>query len=288
MSALAVSTTSPVRSPQKSSSPAGTLKALATLSGRRFALSAKTPREILVPLLNPVFFALVIAPALAKVATNSHTGIDYMTFVAIATVGLLIPINCLFSGIGVIVDRQSGARRDLLAAPLPRALLVLGNYSVALTITAMQLVVLIIAASLRGAVFHTSVLGVLCFVAASLLLAIGMYGVAETLANKIEKQEEYIAAVPGVAILPFFFAGSLFPISVLPAALGAFAKVLPLTHALALMRYGLVDTRGLGLHEIWGSGDPAVLALRSLAVLAVFAAAFVAISIRVFTRSAVR
>ena len=40
-----------------------------------------------------------------------------MTFIALATVGLLIPLNCAFSGLGVIVDRQQGAMRELLVAP---------------------------------------------------------------------------------------------------------------------------------------------------------------------------
>src|SRR5437762_13072960 len=88
---------------------------LATLTRRRFALSARTPRELFVPLLTPILFALVIAPALAKVVGGvTATGLDYMTFVAIATAGLLVPINMMFSGIGVIVDRETGARRDLL------------------------------------------------------------------------------------------------------------------------------------------------------------------------------
>jgi ABC-2 type transport system permease protein len=258
-----------------------------TLVGRRFALSARTPREVIVPLVTPVFFALVIAPALAKVAHNALPGIDYMTFVAIATIGLLVPINCLFAGIGVIVDRQNGARRDLLAAPIPRAFLVLGNFAVALTITALQVAVLIVVARLRGAQFHTSLSGVLWSVAAAGLLAIGMYGIAEILASRVQKQEEYIGLVPAIAILPFFFAGSLFPISVLPAPVEAFAKVLPLTHALAILRFGLVDTHGVGLHEIWGAGDPTLLALRSLGILAAFGAAMFALSIRVFTRAAV-
>ena len=41
--------------------------AFATLARRRFALSARTPRELFVPLLTPILFAFVIAPALAKV-----------------------------------------------------------------------------------------------------------------------------------------------------------------------------------------------------------------------------
>ena len=266
----------------------GRLGALATLVGRRFSLTAHTPREIFVPLLTPILFALVIAPALAKTVGTFKPGIDYMTFVAIATAGLLIPINTMFSGIGVIVDRESGARRDMLAAPIPRPLVVFGNLAVAFAITALQVVVLIVAATLRGADFHTSATGIALFVGGASLLAVGMYGVAETLANRVPRVEEYIAAVPAIAIVPFFFAGSLFPVSALPVGLAWFARFLPLTHAIALMRYGLVDRAGMGLHDIWGMSNPTVMAALSLAVLAVFATAFTVISIRVFTKAAVR
>jgi hypothetical protein len=33
----------------------------------------------------------------------------------------VIPLTCTFAGIGVIVDRATGARRELLTAPIPRA-----------------------------------------------------------------------------------------------------------------------------------------------------------------------
>ncbi len=79
-----------------------------------------------------------------------------------------------------------------------------------------------------------------------MLLAIGMYGVAETIANRIPTVEEYTGAVPALAIVPFFFAGSLFPITALPRALAGFARVLPLTHALAVMRYALLDRTRAG------------------------------------------
>jgi ABC-2 type transport system permease protein len=266
----------------------GRLGALATLVGRRFSLTAHTPREIFVPLLTPILFALVIAPALAKTVGKFQPGIDYMTFVAIATAGLLIPINTMFSGIGVIVDRESGARRDMLAAPIPRPLVVFGNLAVAFAITTLQVVVLVVAAMLRGADFHTSSTGIALFVGGASLLAVGMYGVAETLANRVPKVEEYIAAVPAIAIVPFFFAGSLFPVSALPQGLAWFARFLPLTHAIALMRYGLVDRAGVGLHDIWGMSNPTVMAALSLAVLAAFAAAFTVISIRVFRKAAVQ
>ena len=262
--------------------------ALGTLTRRRFALTARTPRELFVPLLTPILFAVVIAPALAKTVGSFQPGIDYMTFVAIATAGLLVPLNTMFSGIGVIVDRESGARRDMLAAPIPRSLVVFGNLVVAFAITSLQVVALVGAALLRGAQFHTSVADSLWFVAGAGSLAVGMYGVAETLANRIPKVEEFIAATPAIAIVPWFFAGSLFPVKALPVGLAWFARFLPLTHALALMRYGLLDRAGTGLRDIWGMHDPAVMAALSLVVVVAFAVAFTLISIRVFTRAAVR
>jgi len=261
--------------------------AFATLVRRRMLLSARTPREILVPLLTPVLFAAVIAPALAKTA-HAVKGIDYQSYVALGTVGLLLPISCMFAGIGVIIDRQQGAQRDLLSAPVPRSLLVVGNLAVALLICGLQLGALIAVAALRGSDFRTTLTGTGWFAMAAVLLAVTMYGAAETLANRIEKQEEYIGAVPAIAIVPWFFAGSLFPISSLPSPLAAFAKVLPLTHALALMRYGLVDHRASGLREIWGWHNPSAMAAASLAVVATYAVVFTLVSVKVFARAAVR
>ena len=76
--------------------------ALSTLTRRRFTLSAHTPREILIPLLTPILFADVIAPALAQVIPATR-GIDYQSFVAVGTIGLLVPLSCILGGIGIIV-----------------------------------------------------------------------------------------------------------------------------------------------------------------------------------------
>src|SRR5712664_3764507 len=122
----------------------------ATLAGRRISLSAHTPREILAPLATPLLFALVIAPALAKlIPAAGPGGADYSTFVIVGTVGLLIPLTCTFAGIGVIVDRTTGARRELLAAPIPRSLIVLGNLAVAIAVSLLQVAALIVAGWLR-------------------------------------------------------------------------------------------------------------------------------------------
>jgi ABC-type polysaccharide/polyol phosphate export permease len=159
---------------------------------------------------------------------------------------------------------------------------------VVLAMCAFQVIALIGVAAVRGADFHVSASGIAWFAGAAVLFAVAMYGVAETLASRMPQQEEYIAATPVIAIVPWFFAGALFPIAALPGALTAFAKVLPLTHAMALMRYGLVDPKGTGLHDIWGMSNTTTEAWLSLGVVLAFAAALTFVAIRVFSRSAVR
>ena len=284
MSAIAEHAAVPLRRPRRP--PAA--GALITLARRRAVLTAGNPRQVLVPLLGPAVLAMVVAPALQVATGGLRSHIDYESFVGVGTVGLVVPLSCIFAGLSVIVDRHSGAQRELLAAPVPRAYLVIGNLLVALVLAALQVVVLIGLAALRGASFQITVSGVAWFTGAALLFTAFMYGLAETIASRVAKQEEYIGAVPIVAILPFFLAGALFPIGAMPGALTAIAKFLPLTHALALMRYALVDPHGAGLHDIWGLRDTALEAWLSLAVVGLFAAALTAISIRLFARSAVR
>jgi ABC-2 type transport system permease protein len=254
-----------------------------TLARRRFQLSARTPRELVVPLLTPILFALVIAPALKQAL---HTSSAYESFVATGTIGLLIPLNTMFAGIGVLVDRESGAQRELLTAPISRAVLVLANLLVAFAITALQIAVLLVVARARGIDFDLTPSGFLWFLGAGSLFTVGMYGMAEVLASRVPSTEEYIGRVPAIAIVPWFLAGSLFPINALPTFLTWFARFLPLTHGLALVRYGLLNDPS-SLHNIWEMHNATAMAALSLAVVALFALMLTTAGIRVFSRHSV-
>ena len=245
------------------------LAALVTLTGRRLALTLRNPRAILLPLATPVLIAVVIAPALAR-AAGPISGLDYMTYVAIGTAALVVPLSCMQAGLGVIVDRKSGAQPDLLTAPIPRPLIVLANLAAALAASGLQLAALLSFSALRGAAFHVTVAGFGWFASAAIGLAVATYGIAETLANRIGEEEEYVNMIPTIGIAPWFFAGSLFPIGYLPGWLAAIAKLLPVTHAVALMRYGLVDHHAADLHAIWGLTNPTLMAALSMAVLVAY------------------
>jgi len=269
--------------------PATTLRrravsAIPTLALRRLALTIRTPRSVAVPLVGPVMFALVLAPALANSVADHAQRNTYMTYYALATAGLLVPLNCMFSGLGVVLDRQQGALRELLVAPIRRSSIVLGNLLAALVITGAQLTVLILVAAARGADFQVG-MRILWFLGAAVAFCVVMYAVAEILATRLTSPEEYTAALPPVAIVPFFFAGSLYPVSALPHWLEPIARVLPITHALALFRYGLTGDHGQALRNIWGTHDATGMAALSLLVVVAFAAAALAGAVRLFTKA---
>ena len=262
------------------------LAALVTLTGRRLALTLRNPRAILLPLATPVLIAVVIAPALAR-AAGPISGLDYMTYVAIGTAALVVPLSCMQAGLGVIVDRKSGAQPDLLTAPIPRPLIVLANLAAALAASGLQLAALLAFSALRGAAFHVTAAGFGWFAAAAIGLAVATYGIAETLANRIGEKEEYVNMIPTIGIAPWFFADSLFPIGYLPGWLAVIAKLLPVTQAVTLMRYGLAGSAA-GLHAIWGLTNVTQMATLSLLVLALYAVGLTWLAIRVFTRTALR
>jgi len=258
--------------------------AIPTLAMRRLALTIRTPRSVAVPLVGPVMFALVLAPALANSVADHAQRSTYMTYYALATAGLLVPLNCMFSGLGVVLDRQQGALRELLVAPIRRSSIVLGNLLAALTITGVQLAVLILVAAARGADFQVG-MRILWFFGAALAFCVVMYAVAEILATRLTSPEEYTAALPPIAIVPFFFAGSLYPISALPHWIEPVARVLPLTHAIALFRYGLTSDHGQALRNILGTHDPSAMAALSVLVVVAFAGVALAGAVRLFTKA---
>ncbi|MCH8200465.1 MAG: ABC transporter permease [Chloroflexi bacterium] len=257
---------------------------LSTIYRRRIAVATKTVPGLIGLTVTPVLWILIVAPALAEALGGFSTDIDYYTFVAVGQVAFIIPFTSMFSGINVIVDKDFGILREMMAAPIPRASIPIGNALAVLSIALVQVAIIIVLAELRGAQFETSLAGVLWFIGAASFLSLITYGFAETLALLVGRQEAYGPLVPAVGVTPWFLAGALFPISLLPAGVEHLARALPWTHALALMRYGLMEGTDSGLTNIWHMDSAPLMAALSMATLAGMAVVSLAVAVQVFYR----
>ncbi len=255
-----------------------------TLYLRRLAVATKTLSGIAGTMAPPVLWVLLIAPALDDALGGFNPKIDYFTYVAVAQVALLVPFTSMFSGINVIVDKEFGILREFLVAPVFRASIPLANALAVLTIAGTQAAVIIGLGTLRGAEFDTSATGVLWFIAAVALLSLTTYALAEILALVVGRQEAYGPLIPAVGVTPWFLSGSLFPLSVLPPVVEQVSLAFPWTHALALMRYGMMEDTDPGLANIWHMDSEPLMAALSLGVLILMAISALTLANRVFNR----
>jgi ABC-2 type transport system permease protein len=261
------------------------MHSVVVLAARRIRVTTKTASGVIGQLMTPILWVLIVGPALADSLGSFNPDVDYFTFIAVGQVAFLIPFTAMFNGINVIVDREFGITREVLVAPMRRRLIPIANALAVLAITLVQVALIVGLGRLRGAHFHTSVTRLPWFVAASALLCLAVYGIAEILALRIGRQEAYGPLIPAIGVTPYFLSGALYPLAILPAGIQQAAYLLPWTHAVALMRYGLMDGSPSGLTDIWHLNSEPLAAMLSLIVLVVMASASLALASRVFIRT---
>ena len=264
-------------------------RALRRWPRRRAALTAHNPRQIAVPLLTPILFALVIAPALKTALGGLHTDIDYTASWPSA------PSACSSRwppcSPGSASSSTATAARSASCSPRrSRARCwCSATCSSCSACARCRWRCCIGVAALRGADFHVTRLGRrLVRRRRGALHRRSCTAIAETLAARIRQQEEYIGATPGDrdpavvlrrrAVSDRRAARRADRVREVPAAhardgADALRPRRPARHRAA---------RHLG-HE---QRRPPRRWL-SLAVVALFAVAFLTLAIRAFTRSAV-
>jgi ABC-2 type transport system permease protein len=217
------------------------------------------------PLLYLVALGFGLGPVFEKAGQGS-----YLQFVAPGVIGMSVLFTSIFSGIGLLWDRQFGFLKETLVAPVPRLQIMIGRTLGGATIAMIQgLMVLIICliAGFRPAYVSTLPEAVLfmtliCVVFAALGTAIG-----STLQNM-----QGFQLIMNFLVMPIFFlSGALFPLNNLPTALTVVTSLDPLT-------YGIDGLRGAFL------GASHFALATNVSVLCVVAAAFMMLGAYAFSK----
>src|SRR5438045_8221703 len=102
-------------------------------------------------------YLLVLGFGLGPVFQKAGQG-DYLQFVAPGVIGMTVLFSSIFSGLGLLWDRQFGFLKETLVAPVPRLQIMIGRTMGGATVAIMQglLVTLIcVIAGFRPAHFST-------------------------------------------------------------------------------------------------------------------------------------
>ncbi len=230
---------------------------------------SRSRAQIVASLGQPLLYLLALGFGLGPVFQKAGQG-SYLQFVAPGVIGMSVLFSSIFSGIGLLWDRQFGFLKETLVAPVPRMQIMVGRTLGGATVAMLQgclVLVVCLLAGFRPTHLSTLPLAVLfmaliCVVFAALGTAIG-----STLQNM-----QGFQLIMNFLVMPIFFlSGALFPLNNLPAGLAAVVRIDPLT-------YGIDGLRGAFL------GTSHFALMTNVSVLAVVATAFLLLGAYAFSK----
>jgi ABC-2 type transport system permease protein len=220
-------------------------------------------------LLQPVLFWAFFGAGLRASFRLPGGGPDYGAYLFPGTVVLILLFTAIFSTISVIEDRREGFLQGVLAAPVPRAVVVLGKVVGGTILAVAQAGLVLAAAPLVGLRLAPAAF----LLAAALLVTLGLAltSLSFCIAWRMTSTQGF-HAIMTVFLMPLWLlSGAFFPAAGAPSWLRLLMAADPLTYGVAILRRILGDAAG-------ASADAALPgAALSLAVTLLFAGtAFVA------------
>jgi ABC-2 type transport system permease protein len=218
--------------------------------------------QIVASLGQPLLYLLVLGFGLGPVFQQAGKG-SYIQFVAPGVVGMSILFTSIFSGIGLLWDRQFGFLKETLVAPVPRTNVMIGRTLGGATVATIQgslILTVCLIAGFRPAHWTTVPLAFLFMI----LTAIVFAGLGTAIGSFLENMQGFQLIMNFLVMPIFFLSGALFPLTNLPKLLSAATSLDPLSYGIDGLRGALTGLSHYGF-------------MTNVSVLGVVAIFFVAI-----------
>ncbi|HEY7304415.1 MAG TPA: ABC transporter permease [Bryobacteraceae bacterium] len=201
--------------------------------------------QIVASLGQPMLYLLALGFGLEPVFRKAGNG-SYMQFVAPGVIGMTVLFSSVFSGIGLLWDRQFGFLKETLVAPVPRMKIMAGKALGGATVAILQGLLVVVACLLVGFRPRNLVaipiallfMALIATVFASLGIAIG---------SKLENMQGFQLIMNFLVMPIFFLSGALFPLTNLPKALSVVTRFDPLSYGIDGLRSALIGVSHFGV-----------------------------------------
>src|SRR5437879_399353 len=105
--------------------------------------------QIVASLGQPLLYLLVLGFGFGPIFLQSGEG-SYLQFVAPGVIGMTLLFTSVFSGIGLLWDRQFGFLKETLVAPVPRLAIMIGRTLGGATVAMLQGTIVVVICLLAG------------------------------------------------------------------------------------------------------------------------------------------
>src|ERR1035438_2631857 len=220
--------------------------------------------QVFASLGQPLLYLVVLGFGLGPVFQKAGQG-SYLQFVAPGVIGMTVLFSSIFSGLGLLWDRQFGFLKETLVAPVPRLQIMIGRTLGGATVAVMQGLLVSIVCIVVG--FRPVNLALVPLAIVFMILIATVFSALGVAIGSSLQDMQGFQLVMNFLVMPMFFlSGALFPLAGLPKALALAASLDPLSYGIDGMRSVL-----LGQAHYGATVDVEVLAVVA-AVLLVFGA----------------
>ncbi len=228
--------------------------------------------QIIASLAQPLLYLLVLGFGLGSVFQSAGQG-SYIQFIGPGVIAMGILFTSIFSGLGLLWDRQFGFLKETLVAPVPRLHIMAGRTLGGATIAMIQGTLVLIVCMIAG--FRPQSLAAIPMALMFMALTALVFAALGTAIGSTLKDMQGFQLIMNFMVMPIFFlSGALFPLSNLPTALTIATRLDP-------MAYGVDGLRAafIGISQIGVATDAVVLAIVATLFLIMGARAFARIQI---------
>ncbi len=230
---------------------------------------SRSRAQIVASLGQPVLYLVALGFGMGPVFQKAGQG-DYRQFLAPGIIAMSVLFSSMFSGIGLLWDRQFGFLKETLVAPVPRILVMLGRTLGASTVATIQGTLVLVVSIIAGFRMKHWIELPLAFVF-MLLIACVFSALGTAIGSALENMQGFQLVMNFLVMPLFFLSGALYPLNNLPSVFSKIVAVDPLAYGVDALRAIMIGTPyfGLGLDAV---------------VLSVVAAVFLVVGSRMFAK----
>jgi ABC-2 type transport system permease protein len=209
--------------------------------------------QIVASLGNPLLYLLVLGFGLGPVFKRAGNG-DYLQFVAPGVIGMTVLFSSIFSGLGLLWDRQFGFLKETLVAPVSRLQIMIGRTLGGSTVAVIQGLLVTIVCLLAG--FRPKHLTMIPLaIGFMILIALLFAALGMAIGSGLQDMQGFQLIMNFLVMPIYFLSGALFPLNDAHSVLKWITRADPLA-------YG-ID----GMRNVLGAPNPAFTVQLDLLVL---------------------
>ena len=201
--------------------------------------------QIAAALGQPLLYLLALGFGMGPVFRSAGRG-SYLQFVAPGVIAMTLLFTSVFSGIGILWDRQFGFLRETLVAPVPRVRVLIGRTLGGATVAVLQGLLVVgvsLIAGFRAA--HVSMIPLVLLLMA--LVAFVFAALGSAIGSVLQDMQGFQLVMNFVVMPLFFLSGALFPLSGLPPVMAVVTRLDPLAYGVDGLRGTLIGATQFGV-----------------------------------------